>query len=120
MSDSYGFVRLANRYEKRFQMDFQKVLKEREFHIQQLRLIIEQANKAQNLISGDIANWGECIQVVYDVDDANTLWQKFDLSIMKWYVNKMYAKALEESRMVGLGKEKLEKLLNRLLVMGAF
>ena len=51
---------------------------------------------------------------------ANTIIQKIELAIMKWYVNYMYDKALKETRCLELGKEKLQKLLNKLILLSAF
>ena len=110
MYDSYGIVRLALKYERLFENDFERIRNQKEFYMNELRGIIEQADDALELESEQIADWGKNIQTVYEVDDANTLWKKFELFLMKLYVNRMYSKAVEETRKLQIGKEKLEKL----------
>ena len=120
MQDSYGIVRLANKYERAFQKRFESIREERDYHIEQLKGIIEQANDALKLETEEIEMWADTMQEVYTVDDADTLIKKIQLFFMKKYVNHMYDKALRETRCLELGKEKLQKLLNRLLVLNAF
>ena len=120
MADSYGIVRVATKYEKRFERDFEKICNNKAYHIETLKAILEQAEDALNLEADNMANWGQTMQILYEVDDADTLWKKFQLFLMKWYTNWMYSKSVTESRYLGIGKEKLEKLLNRLLVLSAF
>ncbi len=120
MQDSYGIVRLANKYERFFENRFEVVRNEKEIHIERLKEIIEQADDALKFETELIEMWAGTMQEVYEVDDANTLWKKLQLVIMKLYVNFRYNRALEETRYIQLGKEKLQKLLNRLLVLSAF
>ena len=114
--DSYGIVRLAERYERAFQNRFETIREEKSFHIEQLKGIIGQAKNALNMETDNIEMWAGTMQVVYEVDDANTLIEKIQLFFMKLYVNHMYDKALRETRCIQLGIEKLQKLLNRLLL----
>ena len=118
--DSYGIVRLAERYERAFQNRFETIREEKSFHIEQLKGIIGQAKNALNMETDNIEMWAGTMQVVYEVDDANTLIEKIQLFFMKLYVNHMYDKALRETRCIQLGIEKLQKLLNRLLLLDAF
>ena len=118
--DSYGIVRLAERYEGAFQNRFETIRAEKSFHIEQLKGIIGQAKNALNMETDNIEMWAGTMQVVYEVDDANTLIEKIQLFFMKLYVNHMYDKALRETRCIQLGIEKLQKLLNRLLLLDAF
>lgn len=118
--DSYGIVRLAEKYERAFLIRFENICAEKNFHIEQLKEIIEQAGCALNFETDAIEMWAGTMQVVYEVDDANTLIEKIQLYFMKMYVNHMYDKALRETRCIQLGIEKLQKLLNRLLLLDAF
>ena len=118
--DSYGIVRLAEKYERAFLIRFENIRAEKNFHIEQLKEIIEQAGCALNFETDAIEMWAGTMQVVYEVDDANTLIEKIQLFFMKMYVNHMYDKALRETRCIQLGIEKLQKLLNRLLLLDAF
>lgn len=120
MHDSYGIVRLANKYERVFENRFETVREEKEIHMERLKGIIEQADSALKMETEQIELWAGTMEEVYGVDDANTIIQKIELAIMKWYVNYMYDKALKETRCLELGKEKLQKLLNKLILLSAF
>lgn len=120
MFDSYGVVRLAIKYEKQFERNFQEILSEKELHIETLKAILEETESALELEAENMANFGQNIQMLYTLDDVNTLWKKIQLLLMKWYVNWMYDKAVKESKYLGIGKEKIQNLLKRLLVISAF
>ena len=120
MHDSYGIVRLANKYERIFEKEFENVRQEKEVHIERLKGIIEQADEALKIESEEFEVWSGTMEEVYSVDDAYTIIQKIEVVIMKWYVNYKYDKALKEIRCLRLGREKLKKLLNKLLIFSTF
>ena len=109
--------RSTRKYEKKFQRDFLEIRNEIDFHIQTLKDVICYADEALDSIGEEISEWCDILQELYEVDDANTILQKIDLWRLKIIANNRYATVLDEAVAVQNCKERLQKLLNRLLVL---
>ena len=109
--------RITKKYEKKFQRDFLEIRHEIDFHIQTLTDAITYADEALDGLGEEISEWCDIIQELYEVDDANTIWQKIDLWRLKFIANNRYATVLDEAVTVQNCKERLQKLLNRLLIL---
>ncbi len=109
--DEYGFKLLIDKYERMFRDDMWKILKQRDFHMYQLKTVIKAANEMLEVIYEEIEGWCDSIKEVYEVDDAINPFQKFQVFIMKKYVIYRYEKALDESQSIEQSKEKLESFL---------
>ena len=109
--------RSIKKYEKKFQRDFLEIRHEIDFHIQALTDAITYADEALDSIVEEISEWCDILQGLYEVDDANTIWQKIDLWRLKFIANNRYATVLDEAVSVQNSIERLQKLLNRLLVL---
>ena len=86
-------------------------LKQRDFHMYQLKTVIKAANEMLEVIYEEIEGWCDSIKEVSEVDDAINPFQKFQVFIMKKYVIYRYEKALDESQSIEQSKEKLESFL---------
>lgn len=117
---SYGFEKFAARYENSLNTDVRIVMEDKDFHMDNLKSAIEEADELLETISDDICNWEEALVELYEVDDANTLWRKLNLSIMKWYANRKCEKVLAEAAAVQDCKYRLEKCLNRITILSCF
>ncbi len=117
---SYGFEKFATRYENALNSDIRVVMEDKDFHMDNLKSAIEDADKLLETIGDDICNWEETLVELYEVDDADTLWKKLNLSIMKWYANRMCEKVLTEATTVQDCKNRIEKCLNRIMIMSCF
>lgn len=120
MRDVYRLNRLVQRYENLFRNRLSDVKEESDFHIDQLKRAIECTDSVLEIVGEEINDWSEAVQEVYEVDDANTPWKKFQLMLMKWYVNKRYEQVLNEAVSVGKAKEKFEVFLKRLEILKCF
>ena len=109
--------RITKKYEKKFQRDFLEIRNEIDFHIQALTDAITYADEALDSIVEEISEWCDILQGLYEVDDANTILQKIDLWRLKIIANNRYATVIDEAVAVQNCKERLQKLLNRLLVL---
>ena len=109
--------RSTKKYEKKFQRDFLEIRNEIDFHIQALTDAITYADEALDSIGEEISEWCDILQELYEVDDANTILQKIDLWRLKIIANNRYATVIDEAVAVQNCKERLQKLLNRLLVL---
>lgn len=118
MKDTYGCKRLIAKYERIIGEDIHNLTKDSAFHIEQLTTAISELDKLLDMIGDEIADWGEAIAELYeDMDDPDTLWNRLQIAVLRWYVNWRYAKALDESVEVMACKERLEKIRNRLLIL---
>lgn len=120
LGDAYGFKRLVRKYEIGFEKNSARIFEEKDFHIEQLKIAISNAEEMLNCLGEEIADWAEALQEVYEVDDADTWWKKIELKIMKVYVNHKYSRVLDESKQVGEFCMKLKMFLNRLEILKAF
>ena len=73
--DAYGLKVVADRYEIMITDDMWRILKEREFHIEQLNTSIGVADELLDIVAEEIKSWSETIREVYAVDDADTWWK---------------------------------------------
>lgn len=118
MRDIYGCKRLIARYERMMDGDIRNLTQDSEFHIEQLTNAISELDKLLDIIGDEIADWAEAISVLYvDMDEPDTIWSRIQLVILRWYVNRRYAKVLDESVEVMNCKTSLEKIRNRLLIL---
>jgi len=117
---SYGFEKFATRYENALNSDIRIVMEDKDFHMDNLRSAIKDADELLETISDDICNWEETLVELYEVDDADTLWKKLELSIMKWYANRKCERFLTEVSTVQDCKNRIEKCLNRIMIMSCF
>lgn len=109
--DRFGFKLLVVRYENAFRDNMWGILKQKQFHIEQLKTAIDAADEILEAIYGEIEGWCDSIKEVYEVDDAINPFRKFLVFIMKKYVIYRYEKALDESQSIEQSKEKLESFL---------
>lgn len=91
-----------------------------DFYIEQLESAIETAKRLEEINVGEIQEWAETIQTVYEVDDANTIIQKFELWIMKKFVEYKYDRALRYSYTLNGIVENFKQVLVRLNQIKAF
>lgn len=117
MSDVYKITRVVINYEKLFETDFEKVRNEKEYYINNLKEVIGHVDEALKLKSEMLDEWKKTLEELCKVDDANTLWKKLQLSIMMFYTNIMCGKFQRETQNLQSAKERLEKLLHRLIVL---
>lgn len=109
--DAYGLKVVADRYEIMITDDMWRILKAREFHIEQLNTSIGVADELLDIVAEEIKSWSETIREVYAVDDADTWWKKLQLFVMKKYVNFRQSQVCREAIEIGVQKERLVKSL---------
>lgn len=120
MSAARGFVRLANRYEKKMQINHEEMVEKRDFHITQLREAIEAADKLLDICYGEFESWCDSMQSLYEVDEFDNFLEKIELVFLKWYVNHMYCKSVKEIQDTENAKKRLKKVQTTLEVLNAF
>lgn len=120
MSVARGFRRLAKKYERRMEFCHENMVNNRDFHITQLREAIGCADQFLDISYGELENWADSIQAVYEVDEFDNIFQRVELVFLKKYVNWMYSRTLKEITIVEDAKKRLQKVLNKLEVLNAF
>lgn len=120
MSVARGFVRLANRYEIRFDINHEEMMNNHEFHIAQLREAIESADKLLNICYEEFEGWADSMQALYEVDEFDNFFERIELIYLKWYVKHKYCKCVKEIQDTELAKKKMKKVLNSLELLKAF
>ena len=120
MSVAHGFVRLANRYEMKLQINHEEMVEEREFHITQLREAIEAANKLLDICYQEFENWADSMQALYEVDEFDNIFERLQLKYLKWYVSHRYSQTVKEIQDAEQAKKKMQKVLTTLEVLNAF
>lgn len=109
--DAYGLKTTADRYEVMIEKDMWRILKAREFHIQQLRVSIDAADELLDIVAEEIEEWSETIKEVYSIDDAHTWLDRLQLFLMKKYVNFKQSHACREAVEVWAQRERLVRCL---------
>ncbi len=120
MSEARGFLKLAQKYERRMRYCREEMIKNRDVYIPQLRGIIECAVQYLEITYGEMESWANTMQTVFAVDDANTWLQKIELWLMKKFVCYRYSQTIKEADIVETAKRQFESMLNTLEVMNAF
>lgn len=120
MSVARGFMRLAKRYEARMKYCHDEMVRNRETYITQLRGVMACVEQSLDISYGELENWADSIQVVYEVDEFDNFFQRVELVFMKMYVNRRYSQTLKEITVTEEAKKKLQNVLNKLEVLNAF
>ncbi len=120
MSVARGFVRLANRYEMKFQINHDEMVYDRKFHITQLREAIEAADRLLDISYTEFENWADSMQALYEVDEFDNFFERLQLIYLKWYVNYRYTKTVKEIQETEDAKKKMEEVLKKLELFDAF
>ncbi len=109
--------RATTEYEREFQENFIDVKNDIDFHVKTLEETIKNVDEALDSNGEELSKWCDILQELYEVDDAYTLKDKFDLWRLKLIANKRYGDLLDEAVEVQAIKERLEKLLNRIMII---
>ncbi len=120
MGVARGFRRLAKKYEMRMEFCHESMVNNRDFHITQLREAIGCADQFLDISYGELENWADSIQVVYEVDEFDNVFQRVELVFMKKFVNWMYSRTLKEITITEDAKKRMQSILNKLEVLNAF
>ncbi|MCI8291449.1 MAG: hypothetical protein HFJ25_04275 [Clostridia bacterium] len=112
--ETYGFKRIADKYEKMFQENPCKLIKEKQFHIEQLEMSIDAADEILGALEGEMEDWSSAMTEVCMVDDADTPWKKFQMLVMKKYVDYRYMKVYNEAINIGKQKDRLIQFMKSL------
>lgn len=120
MGVARGFRRLAKKYERRMEFCHESMVNNRDFHITQLREAIGCADQFLDISYGELENWADSIQVVYEVDEFDNVFQRVELVFMKKFVNGMYSRTLKEITITEDAKKRMQSILNKLEVLNAF
>lgn len=120
MSVARGFMRLAKRYETRMEYLHEDMVKNRETYITQLRGVITCVEQSLDISYGELENWADSIQAVYEVDEFDNFFQRVELVFLKKYVNWRYSRTLKEITVTEDAKKRLKNVLNKLEVLNAF
>lgn len=116
MRDIHVLMRLIKKYEN---LEFfnSKVRTNMNFHMTQLRSANEQLDLALDLIESDISEWKENISTANSIQPDN-IFQKMQIFIMQKYINFKYAKTVAEKVKLLQCKEQLNKILNKMMLLG--
>ncbi len=116
MRDIHILMRLIKKYEN---LEFfnSKVRTNMNFHMTQLRGASEQLDLALNLIESDISEWEENISTASSIQPDN-IFQKMQIFIMRKYINFKYAKTVAEKTKLLKCKEQLNRVLNKMILLG--
>lgn len=120
MSAARGFIRLASRYEKKMQINHEEMVRNRDFHITQLREAIEAADKLLDICYSEFESWCDSMQALYEVDEFDNFFERIELVVLKWYVNWMYCKSVKEIQDTENAKKRLKRVQTTLEVLNAF
>lgn len=120
MSVARGFLRLAKRYENRMEYRHDKMVKNRDTHITQLREVMKCVERSLDISYGELESWADSIESVYSVDEFNNIFERIQLVFLKMYVNWRYSQTLKEVTITEDAKKRLQSVLNKLEVLNAF
>ena len=120
MSIARGFLRLAKRYERRMKYCHEEMVKNKDSHITQLREVMKCVEQSLEITYGELENWANSIESVYNVDEFDNFFERIELVFLKWYVNQRYSWTLKEAEVTEEAKKRLQSVLNKLEVLNAF
>lgn len=115
--ETYGFKRIADKYEMMLRESPWKVIKEKHFHVEQLKMSIDAADEILNMLCEEIDDWNDTKVEVDAVDDADTLWKKLHWFLMKKYVNYRLFKVSNEFAGISKQRERLIECMKSLCPM---
>lgn len=120
MSVARGYLRLAKRYEIRMKYIHKYMVKNRNFHITQLREAIGCVERLLDISYEELENWSNSIQALYETDEFDNIFERVELIFFKMFVNCRYDQTLKEITVAEEAKRRMKNVLNKLEVLNCF